>query len=777
MIVRWTALLLGLSMGTAIAQTPPPTPTGLVPRPVSVTPQRGHFAIDRTTQVFASDEAARPVATLFAEALRQQRGWSLPVRDGVPAAGDRDYVVFETQAVADAGVARERYRLDIGEEGIRVSGAPAGLFYGWQSLRQLLPSDTRQPLRLAAQRIEDTPRFAYRGMHLDVGRHLFPVDFIKKYLDLMAQYKLNTFHWHLTEDQGWRIEIKRYPKLTEIGSQRKETVKGRQLQPYVGDGVPYGGFYTQEQVREVVAYAQARHITVIPEIELPGHSLAALAAYPELACTPGPFEVGTTWGVFDDIYCPKEETFTFLQNVLDEVVALFPAPYVHIGGDEAPKTRWESSPVAQAVIKREGLKNEHELQSYFIRRIETFLHTRGKRIIGWDEILEGGLAPDATVMSWRGISGGIAAARQRHDVIMTPTGCCYFDYGQGPAASELWGLGGELPIERVYAYDPVPAELTPEEQRHILGVQANVWTEYLPTTERVEYMIAPRMLALAEVAWTPQAQRDFGDFQRRLRDQFPRLDVQRVAYRIPAPEGLSDALRVQRAGADGDAVRHTLALTPAVPGATLRYTTDGSAPDENSPLYRKPIALTVPLNGERRVRVLTFTPAGRRSAVHEARIAYRGLKPAQAPGGEQPGLRYRVFDGAYASMADFERDAFERATAAAGEGTALSFDPTAYGRKQAFGLAFEGWLQVPEDGVYRFGTQADDRSALYIDEEAVVRNDSYDQIVEGRVPLQKGWHRLRVNFYQRYGGIGLNVLWAPPQARALAPLEAAGLTH
>jgi hexosaminidase len=388
------------------------------------------------------------------------------------------------------------------------------------------------PLQVAALRVDDAPRFPYRGMHLDVARHFFGPDFVKRYIDMLARYKINRFHWHLTEDQGWRMQIDRYPRLTEIGAYRDETHIGHGRDPFNGDGQRYGGFYTKDEIRDIVAYAQARYITIVPEIEMPGHALAALAAYPELGCTEGPFEVGQTWGVFEDIFCPSEETFTFLENVLSEVIELFPGELIHVGGDEAPKVRWEESELVRLLKEREGLADEHEVQSWFIQRIERFLNARGRRLIGWDEILDGGLAPNATVMSWRGTVGGIEAARQGHDVVMTPYSHLYLDYYQSEnQADEPFAIGGFVPLDTVYAYEPVPDELTPAEARHILGAQANVWTEYMPTESHVEYMVFPRMFALAEVAWSARDRRDYGGFLERLPWHFARLGALGVSYR------------------------------------------------------------------------------------------------------------------------------------------------------------------------------------------------------------------------------------------------------
>jgi hexosaminidase len=365
-------------------------------------------------------------------------------------------------------------------------------------------------------------------MHLDVCRHFFDVDFVKKYIDLLARYKMNTFHWHLTEDQGWRIEIKKYPKLTEVGAWRS----GSQVGPYSRreyDSVPYGGFYTEEQIKEVVAYAAARHITVVPEIEMPGHAMAALASYPQLGCTGGPYEVQKGWGVYDDVFCAgNDSVFTVLEDVLTEVMDLFPGQYIHIGGDECPKERWKNCAKCQARMKANGLKDEHELQSYFIQRIEKFVNSKGRKIIGWDEILEGGLAPNAAVMSWRGTEGGVAAAKQKHNVVMSPGSHCYFDHYQGDPANEPLAIGGFTTVQKVYSYEPIPAELKPEEAKYILGAQGNVWTEYILKPENVEYMAVPRMLALAEVLWTPKEKRDEADFIHRLENEFPKLEAMNV---------------------------------------------------------------------------------------------------------------------------------------------------------------------------------------------------------------------------------------------------------
>ncbi len=518
-MLRGAALIFGLA---AAVQGAPPS-LSIVPRPALVRHLNGTFLPGRSPAIVA-DPAAQPVAQWFAGQLHSEFNIAASLAAAPPRGKSFRFVVDET-------LPAEGYRLRIAPRGVTISGRPAGLFYGAQSVLQLASARSGRTFALPAAEIEDQPRFPYRGLHLDTSRHMFPVEFLKRYLDWMARYKLNTFHWHLTDDQGWRIEIKQYRRLEEIASRRSQTLVGHAPQSTKYDGTPYGGFYTQEQIRDVVAYARERFITVIPEIEMPGHSLAALAAYPELACTAGPFETATTWGVFKDIFCPKENTFRFLENVLTEVMDLFPARYTHIGGDEVQKDRWKESPDAQTVIQREGLKDEGELQSYFIRRMERFINAKGRRMIGWDEILEGGLAPDATVMSWRGEKGGIAAAQQGHDVIMTPDAYLYFDHYQGDRSKEPLAIGGMLPLDKVYSYNPTPAALSADEKKHILGAQANLWTEYIADARQAEYMLFPRLFALAELAWTPQADRNYREFLNRVPPQLARLKREGVNYR------------------------------------------------------------------------------------------------------------------------------------------------------------------------------------------------------------------------------------------------------
>ena len=430
----------------------------------------------------------------------------------------------------------ESYNLKIAPQGIDISGSDyAGLFYGLQTLVQILETTKiNNSPAVTSVLIEDRPRFRWRGMLLDVARHMFPADFIKRYIDIIAAHKMNVFHWHLTEDQGWRIPIKKYPKLKDIAAWRKETLVGHYRdKPHQFDGKPYGGFYTEEEIKDIIDYASDRSVTIVPEIEMPGHATAALSAYPQLSCTGGPHEAETVWGVHKEVFCAgNEETFDFLENVLEEVAQIFPGPYIHIGGDECPKTRWAECEKCQARIADEGLKDEHELQSYFIKRIEKILEKFDKRLVGWDEILEGGLAPNAVVHSWRGMDGGIEAANAGHEVIMSPTTYVYFDYYQSEdRENEPLAIGGYLPLSKVYEFEPVPDKIDSDKRHLILGGQANLWTEYIPTTKQAEYMLLPRVCALAEAVWSPKNKRDYSGFINRLGDHLKRLDRKNLNYR------------------------------------------------------------------------------------------------------------------------------------------------------------------------------------------------------------------------------------------------------
>src|SRR6266550_1528758 len=532
----------------AVAHPLQDTALSVIPRPVHMIRGTGEFALTSGT-IIVTDRATRQIGYQLADWLQPATGYRVSVAG---AASTASRVISLRLDPTLSRLGDEGYRLSVTPNRITIRAfRPAGAFYAVETLRQLLPPDNfRQALvpgltwSVPVVEIEDMPRFQWRGAHLDVSRSFMPKEFVKKYIDLLALHKLNRFHWHLTDDQGWRIEIKKYPRLSSIGAWRRQSLVGVQrgyadTTQWVYDNIPHGGFYTQDDVREVVAYAQARFITVVPEIEMPGHAQAALAAYPWLGNTGQQLEVLTHWGVDQNILNPSDSAIHFMQDVLTEVLALFPSRWIHTGGDEAPKAQWQASPLAQARIGELGLHSENELQSWMTAKMSQWLAARGRSLIGWDEILGGGmegLAPNAVVMSWRGIDGGIAAAQAGHDVVMTPTSNTYFDYYQSQnTAAEPLAIGGFLPLETVYAFEPVPAGFDSVQAAHILGTQGQIWTEYQRNPKNVEYMVFPRLVALAEVAWTPREQKDFADFTRRLSQHLARLGVLDVNYRTPGP--------------------------------------------------------------------------------------------------------------------------------------------------------------------------------------------------------------------------------------------------
>ena len=525
-------------------------------------------------------------AEFLVDYVEKQTGVKLTSHAGMPVDG----AICLTLDLNDDNA--EAYKLIVNDKRVCISGASeAGVFYGIQTLRKSLPVAQDINVNLSAVEIYDKPRFAYRGAMLDVARHFYTVDEVKTFIDMLALHNINRFHWHLTDDQGWRIEIKKYPKLMSVASERKETVVGRWYSG-IYDGKPYGGYYTQDELRDVIDYAAKRHITIIPEVDLPGHMQAALTAYPELGCTGGPYEVRTIWGVSQDVLCVGNDfTLQFVKDVLSEVADIFPSEYIHIGGDECPKVRWEKCPKCQERIKSLGLKSdakhtkEQRLQSYMIQEAAKYLKEKGKRIIGWTEILEGGLVPDATLMSWIGESGGIEAAHQHHDVIMTPNTYLYFDYYQSKKVEdEPLAIGGYLPIEKTYNYEPMPKELTKEEQQYIKGVQANLWTEYIPVFSQVQYMVLPRLGAVAEVQWTDPSKKDYKDFLRRV----PHLVAVYDCY------GWNYATRVYDVNVDmkADTVNHVLNVQlSTMADDPIYYTLDGQDPTEKSLKYTKPFTI------------------------------------------------------------------------------------------------------------------------------------------------------------------------------------------
>ena len=571
----------------------------VVPRPKEMTAGEGFFRLSAETRLYTGDRSLAGTAALFNDYLGERFGFTL--KNGKRG----DNTVF---LQLDKQMPPEAYTLVASERGVTIRGNEAGVFYGVQTLQQLLSVEPAgEGVRVPCVTIRDEPRFGYRGLMLDVGRYFYPVEFIEKYIDLMARYKINRFHWHLTEDAGWRIEIKSHPELTRTGAWRNSTQQGHD--PAHQDGIPHGGFYTQEQIREIVRYAAERYVTIVPEIDLPGHTMAVLAAYPHLSCTGGPFQVPETWSIKEDVLClGNDSTYRFVEEVLSEVIDLFPGEYIHIGGDEAPKSRWKACPACQRRIREHGLKDEHGLQSYFIHHLDEFVTGKGRKIIGWDEILEGGLAPNAAVMSWRGERGGIAAASEGHGVVMAPNNYMYIDYYQSAdRANEPLCIGGLVTLEHIYSYEPYTPKLTAEQCRYILGVQANVWCEFIHHPDKVEYMAYPRALALSEVGWSPAGKKDYADFCRRLSVCLADLDRMGVVFRIPEPIGWN------RAEVRGDTA--VIDLQPSVAGAAVYYTDDGSDPRLHGRLYTG--TLRVPLSfGGVDVKCCVRLPSGRSSAVY-----------------------------------------------------------------------------------------------------------------------------------------------------------------
>ena len=675
-------LFLVLVAGATAAQVP-----AIIPQPVQLQPGKGFFLLNARTRIVAADEEDRRSAALFNLYLQEVYGFQL----GIAEQGNvKNGIRLSTKKWIKAPD-RDAYSLQVSANGVLIEGDTyAATFYGLQTLIQLLPAArVSTPFSLPCLSILDYPRFAYRGMHLDVCRHFFPPAFIRRYIDYLALHKMNYFHWHLTEDQGWRIEIRKSPRLTSVGAFRNGTIIGRY--PGTGnDNIPYGGFYTQQEIKDIVQYAAARHITVMPEIEMPGHSSAAIAAYPWLSCFPGQKTdipshpslasqkaagklVQETWGVFDDVYCAgSDSSFLFLQDVLDEVIALFPSTYIHVGGDECPKTNWQKCPRCQARMKALGLKDEHELQSYFIRRMEKYVNAKGRKLVGWDEILEGGLPSNAVVMSWRGEQGGIEAAKQGHQVIMTPEKPVYFDQAQSKDEDSLV-IGGYNPLEQVYAYEPVPRALDSSGSAHVLGAQANVWTEYMTNGRKVEYMVLPRMSALAEVQWSPREKRSWGDFEKRLKVQFRRYDLWHANYSrtyfelqgtvLPAPDRNGVFWKLDRKDSAALVRVHFWSARNAIrTGAAGRKNGQPATPVlpayalEDSMLYAGPVKIDTTGIYEAQVWEKSgggMVAAGKklRQAFHINKATGKNISIAKAPNGKYPGQpgAFSLVNGVYSN--------------------------------------------------------------------------------------------------------------------------------
>ncbi|OOG43754.1 family 20 glycosylhydrolase [Rhodanobacter sp. C05] len=602
-----TTLVSGLACATHTAGT---TPYSLIPLPAQIDAGEGRFTVDAHTPIVVADQSgpARHVADYLADLLARTRGLRLPVRRGAMAA---DAIVLRLDPHASV-TDREGYALDVTPQGVEISARDdAGLFYGAMTLWQLLTPDAQHgSVQLSAVHIRDQPRFVWRGLMLDSARHFQSVAEIEQLLDQMAQHKLNVFHWHLTDDQGWRIQIRRYPELTRIGAWRTPPDAGHDDEP-----ARYGGFYTQEQIRKIVAYASARHITVVPEIDMPGHAQAAVAAYPQLGVTGKRPLVSVDWGVNPYLYNVDDSSFDFIDHILDEVMALFPSKYIHVGGDEAVKDQWQASPAVQAKMHALGLKDEDALQGWFINRIGQYLAAHGRQLVGWDEILDGGVSADATVMSWRGSKGAIQAAQQGHDVVLSPAPDLYFDQLQSDRADETAGRIPVRDLASVYAFEPVPKELDAAQTAHVLGAQANVWTEHMPTMKHVEHAVFPRLDALSEVDWSPAVLRDWNGFLGRLPAQFARYRAQDIGY---ADSAFASDIRIDRGAALASGTTQVTLSNQAGYGE-LHYTLDGHAPDRRAPAYQVPFEVRLPVT----IRAASFASDGSVLAAPSQRVLDR----------------------------------------------------------------------------------------------------------------------------------------------------------
>ncbi|ASU32451.1 family 20 glycosylhydrolase [Mucilaginibacter xinganensis] len=714
-------LFVVLQLNTANAQEDPYL--GIVPAPVSLIKSPGQFIFSKTT-VIKADRPKEQAVELFKDFLLNNRGLNNRIIKYSPKVkGGGTSVIFTSRGAA--GLPNEGYKLTITPRKITVIGKGAGLFYGIQTLMQLFAVDHAASESLPCLVINDEPRFGYRGIMLDVSRHFFNVKQVKQVIDLMAAYKLNNFHWHLVDGQGWRVEIKKYPKLTQIGGTRQQTMFGTNRD--WPDGLDYTGFYTQDEIKDVVKYAAQKYINIVPEIEMPAHSDAALRAYPELMCTPdtGIKNPARTTG----LYCPTEETFTFLENVLTEVMELFPGKYIHIGGDEANKQPWKESAFCQNLIRQLGLKDENALQSYFIQRIEKFLNAKGRSIIGWDEILEGGLAPNATVMSWTGEQGGIAAARQKHNVIMTPqTTGLYFDHYQSKSSLEPVSFGRYAVFSETYNYEPVPNVLTADEKKYIIGVQGNLWTEYVPTVAKLQYQILPRLFALSEIAWSKPERKDYKNFsEARLAKHFARLDAMHYNYRVPTAFEVIDTMLI--------GPKFTMSPKSAVPGAKIVYTLNGRDPLDTDLGYESPITFNIPPGEKRTFKTVVITPSGRRSLPTNTIMYNQAPVAAVNYTANNPGLKFTLIRGVFTSTNQLDYAPTDST------GIAKSLETTEFRKtRPSAGVVFEGYISVITDGIYNFSLANYADCQLFIDDIKLGEN-------EGAISLLKGFHKIKIRHF------------------------------
>lgn len=739
-LLAFSAAMLGVNPTSAIAAN-----VNIIPIPVKTQTLKGEFVLPRKVVIAYQTTEGKNIALYMADKLKASTGYEVILSE---KKGN-----ITIQITPSLKMAEEGYHLNVTAKGVTIKAKTAkGAFYGMQSFMQLLPAKIESPTKVDGVKwvaqccnIEDAPRFGYRGFHLDPCRHFITVENVKKQLDLMSMFKVNTMHFHLTEDQGWRIEIKKYPKLTTIGSIRTE-----------GDGSSYGGYYTQEQIKEIVDYAAKRYITVIPEIDLPGHMMAAISAYPNLSCKGEKWSLRTVWGVEDIVMCAgKEDMFNFLGDIFDEIVPLFPGKYFHIGGDECPKTSWKNCPTCQKRIKDEGLQTdgkhtaEDRLQSYVIKRVEKMLEQRGRKIIGWDEILEGGLSPNATVMSWRGTQGGIEAAMQKHDVIMTPgSDGMYLDWYQGDSKIEPVTIPSPPKyLATTYNYNPVPDTIKSLGlAHHILGVQCNNWSEYMYTNAKMEYMMYPRAVALSEIAWSPLSKKNFEDFCRRLDANSIRLDEHHITYHIPLPEqpyGSCNKVVITK--------DTTVTFTTSRP-IKMVYTLDGTTPTPSSTVYTAPI----PVSGNTIIKIATVLPTGKMSKIRTVEVEKQAYAPAIKVEAPKQGLKMKRIKGNFLKVSQLELadGTWEYADINNLEDIKMKQEDDAATLRGAnnYAAIAEGYINIPEDGVYYLSSRFEQ---VWIDNKLVINNEGdvkASTLNDSSVALAKGLHPIRIVFLSNIVG-------------------------
>ena len=739
-LLAFSAAMLGVNPTSAIAAN-----VNIIPIPVKTQTLKGEFVLPRKVVIAYQTTEGKNIAQYMADKLKASTGYEVILSE---KKGN-----ITIQITPSLKMAEEGYHLNVTAKGVTIKAKTAkGAFYGMQSFMQLLPSKIESPTKVDGVKwvaqccnIEDAPRFGYRGFHLDPCRHFITVENVKKQLDLMSMFKVNTMHFHLTEDQGWRIEIKKYPKLTTIGSIRTE-----------GDGSSYGGYYTQEQIKEIVDYAAKRYITVIPEIDLPGHMMAAISAYPNLSCKGEKWSLRTVWGVEDIVMCAgKEDMFNFLGDIFDEIVPLFPGKYFHIGGDECPKTSWKNCPTCQKRIKDEGLQTdgkhtaEDRLQSYVIKRVEKMLEQRGRKIIGWDEILEGGLSPNATVMSWRGTQGGIEAAMQKHDVIMTPgSDGMYLDWYQGDSKIEPVTIPSPPKyLATTYNYNPVPDTIKSLGlAHHILGVQCNNWSEYMYTNAKMEYMMYPRAVALSEIAWSPLSKKNFEDFCRRLDANSIRLDEHHITYHIPLPEqpyGSCNKVVITK--------DTTVTFTTSRP-IKMVYTLDGTTPTPSSAVYTAPI----PVSGNTIIKIATVLPTGKMSKIRTVEVEKQTYAPAVKVEAPKQGLKMKRIKGNFLKVSQLELadGTWEYADIDNLKDIKIKQEDDAATLRGAnnYAAIAEGYINIPEDGVYYLSSRFEQ---VWIDNKLVINNEGdvkASTLNDSSVALAKGLHPIRIVFLSNIVG-------------------------